>query len=117
MAFKFEKLDVWQKAVDLTFHVHELTKRFPKTERYILASQIQRAADSIALNIAEGSTGQTNSEFRMFLGYAIRSAMEVIACLFVGKKRGIIQEREFRDLYSDTEIIARMAQALRKSIG
>lgn len=62
--FKFEKLEVWQKAIESSFHIHELTRQFPKEELYILTSQIKRAADSIALNIAEGSTGQTNAEFR-----------------------------------------------------
>ena len=45
---------------------------------YVLTSQIKRAADSIALNIAEGSTGQSNPEFAKFLGYAIRSGIEVV---------------------------------------
>ncbi len=116
MAFKFERLEVWQRAVDLTSQVHELTKKFPTAEQYILTAQIKRAADSIALNIAEGSTGQTNSEFRLYLGYAIRSSMEAIACLFIGKRRGIIKENEFEHLYANTESIARMAQALRRRL-
>ncbi len=58
MAFKFEKLIVWQKAVDLSDVVNQVTKQFPKEEVYILTSQIKRAADSVSLNIAEGSTGQ-----------------------------------------------------------
>ena len=70
MAFKFEKLLVWQKAVDLSYDIHELTRSFPKEELFILTSQIKRAADSISLNIAEGSTGQSNAEFNKFLGYA-----------------------------------------------
>lgn len=86
VAFKFEKLEVWQKAVTLSSDIHELTKNFPREESYILTSQIKRAADSVALNIAEGSTGQTNAEFKLFLGYAIRSAIEVVSCLYVGKK-------------------------------
>jgi four helix bundle protein len=64
MAFKFEQLRVWQRALDLTLEVSDLTKRFN------LTSQIKRATDSIALNIAEGSTGQTNKEFNRFLGIA-----------------------------------------------
>ncbi len=116
MAFKFEKLDVWQRAVDLTYQVHELTEKFPQSEQYILTSQFKRAADSIALNIAEGSTGQTNAEFRLFLGYALRSAMEVVTCLHIGKRRKLISDKDFTELYEKTESISRMIQALRKSI-
>ncbi|CAN5147128.1 hypothetical protein BH09BAC6_BH09BAC6_08120 [soil metagenome] len=47
MSFKFEKLIVWQKAVDLAADVHELTRTFPKDELFILTAQIKRAADSV----------------------------------------------------------------------
>jgi hypothetical protein len=49
MTFKFEKLEVWQKAIKFGFHIHELTRKFPKEELYILTSQIKRAADSVGL--------------------------------------------------------------------
>ena len=117
MSFKFEKLDVWQKAIELGFRVHELAKQFPKDELFILTPQIKRAADSIALNIAEGSTGQTNAEFRLFLGYAIRSAIEVVSCLYIGKRRKLIKDQDFQELYSETEGLAKMLQALRKRLG
>lgn len=68
MSFKFEKLIVWQKAVELSYNVHELTRSFPKEELFILTGQLKRAADSVSLNIAEGSTGQSNPEFNKFLG-------------------------------------------------
>jgi four helix bundle protein len=84
MSFKFERLKVWQKSVDLTAEVHELTKSFPKDELFVLSAQIKRAADSVSLNIAEGSTGQSNAEFKKFLGYAIRSDIEVVSCLYLG---------------------------------
>jgi four helix bundle protein len=78
MAFKFEKLKVWEKAVDLSGEVAVLVRTFPKEERYVLATQMQRASDSISLNIAEGSTGQTDAEFKRFLGIALRSGLEVV---------------------------------------
>jgi len=116
MAFKFEKLEVWQKSIDLSFRIHELTRTFPKEEIYILTPQIKRAADSIALNIAEGSTGQTVSGFKLFIGYAIRSAIEVVSCLHIGKKRKLVKENKFQELYLELEIIIRMLQALRNSL-
>jgi four helix bundle protein len=66
------------KAVDLSANISELTKSFPKEELFILTSQIKRAADSVSLNIAEGSTGQSNPEWNKFLGYALRFDIEVV---------------------------------------
>ncbi len=116
MAFKFEQLTVWQKAIELSAHVHELTRKFPKEELYVLTSQMKRAADSVALNIAEGSTGQTNAEFKQFLGYALRSAIEVVACLYVGKRRGLISVQGFQRVYDETTEIIKMIQGLRNAL-
>ena len=113
---KFERLIVWQKALELTAQVHELTKKFPKDELYILTAQIKRAADSVALNIAEGSTGQTDPEFRQFLGYAVRSAVEVVGCLHIGRKREMINEKDFKRVYDQTVEVLRMIHGLRNSL-
>ena len=116
MAFKFEQLKVWQKALKLSMQVDELTKMFPKEETYVLTAQIKRAADSAVLNIAEGSTGQSNAEFKQFLGYALRSEIEVVACLYIGRERGIINGQDFKRLYDSIEEIVKMTQALRRSL-
>ena len=116
MAFKFENLKVWQRAVDLTYEIHLLIKTFPDEEKYALSSQIKRAADSIALDIAEGSTGQSNKEFSRFLGIALRSGIEVVACLHLGKRREIIKQKDFDGLYAELEEIIKMIQGLRKSL-
>ncbi len=107
MAFKFEQLLVWQKAIDLTGIVHEMTLLFPKEELFILTSQIKRATDSISLNIAEGSTGQTNPEFKKFLSYATRSAIEVVSCLYIAKRRNLINETKFKDIDDKVEEIVK----------
>jgi len=116
MPFKFEKLIVWQKAVDLSDIVHQLAKKFPKDELYILTSQIKRAADSVSLNIAEGSTGQSNPEFNRFLGIALRSDIEVVGCIFLAKRRAYINDREFEVIYKMCEEILVMINALRKTL-
>src|SRR3989338_10956080 len=105
---KFERLTVWQKALDFSYQIHLLSKQFPREELYVLTSQLKRAADSIALNIAEGSTGQSHAEFKQFLGYALRSAIEVVACLHLGKKRALIPEEAFQRLYQQLEEIIKM---------
>jgi four helix bundle protein len=116
MAFKFEKLKVWQESVELTGLIHEVTEQFPKQELYVLTSQIMRAADSVSLNIAEGSTGQTNAEFKKFLGYAIRSGIEVVGCIYLAKRRNIISEESFQKVYTSVDGLITRIQALRKSI-
>src|SRR5260370_37488763 len=116
MSFKFEKLKVWQKAVNLAGDVNELTKTFPKEELFILSAQIKRAADSVSLNIAEGSTGQSNAEFRKFLTYALRSDIEVVGCLYLAQRRKLIDEQSFSNIYALCEEILIMINALRKSL-
>ena len=74
MPYKFEKLRVWQAAIEYVDLIYLLAEKLPKSEEYNLKSQIVRAARSIALNIAEGSTGQTDAEQARFLGMAIRSS-------------------------------------------
>jgi four helix bundle protein len=116
MAFSFENLRVWQDALDLSEKVNSLIKTFPSEEKYVLSTQIQRAADSVSLNIAEGSTGQTKPEFKRFLGIALRSAIEVIGCLYLGKRRNLISDPVFKQLYDFTETLIKSIQALRNSL-
>jgi four helix bundle protein len=116
MPFKFEKLIVWQKAVDLSDVVNQVTKSFPKDEIYVLTSQMKRAADSVSLNIAEGSTGQTNPEFKRFLGISLRSAIEVVGCIFLARRRGYISDDNFDRIYKMCEEILVMINALRNSL-
>jgi four helix bundle protein len=116
MAFRFEDLQVWQLAMDLDEQINQLTKTFPKEEIHILTSQIKRAADSVVLNIAEGSTGQSKAVFKVFLGYSLRSAIEVVSCLFIAKRRGYIAQEQFKILYNEYEVMVKKITALRNSI-
>ncbi len=116
MAFKFENLQVWHRALELSDEINQLTKTFPKDELFILTSQIKRAADSVVLNIAEGCTRQTNAVFKTFLGYSLRSAIEVVSCLFLAQKRNIIHDENFKKLYDEYEVLIKMITALRNSI-
>ncbi|HOZ52045.1 MAG TPA: four helix bundle protein [Chitinophagaceae bacterium] len=105
MPFKFEKLEIWNLAVDLADEVHVLTRKFPKEEMFSLTSQFKRASDSIALNIAEGSIGQTNPEQRRFMGFSIRSSAECVTCLYLARKRNYIDDAEFDLFYKKLELL------------
>ncbi|TAJ15408.1 four helix bundle protein [Marinilabiliaceae bacterium JC017] len=116
MKFKFEKLIIWQKSIDFGETIYQITRSFPKDERYNLTSQICRAADSIALNISEGSIGQSNPEFRRFMGYAIRSLAEVVTCLHKAVLREYISKNEFNQLYEESFNLMNMMIAFKKGI-
>jgi len=116
MAFKFENLKVWQLSLEITDEVDELAHTFPTHELYSLSSQIRRAANSVSLNIVEGSTGLTNAEFRRFLVIANRSALEVVGCLYLAQRRRYVSEDKFANLYSKVEILVKMIQALINSL-
>ncbi len=112
--FKFEKLNIWQKAMDFGEVIDRLALKFPEREKFNLASQICRASDSIALNISEGSIGQSNPEQRKFMGYSIRSLAEVVTCLFKAKRRKYIDEVKFVELYNEAFHLMNMMSAFKK---
>ena len=100
MQFKFENLIIWQKAIEFGEDMHKLAIDFPEVEKYNLSSQLRRAADSIALNISEGSILQSDAEFRKFLGYSIRSLAEVVTCLHKSRLRNYVSVDDFNRYYS-----------------
>jgi four helix bundle protein len=116
MPFKFEKLEIWQLAIILANDVHNLTRDFPKEEMFSLVVQMKRAADSISLNIAEGSTGQSNAEQAKFLRYAQRSALEVVNCLYLAIKRNYINKETFDKFYAELDKIAAKIQAFKNHL-
>lgn len=116
MAFKFENLIVWQKAIDLNDLIFQISKNFPSEEKFNLTSQIRRAIDSVSLNIAEGSTSQSNPEFSRFLGYSIRSTVEVVCALFIAKRRNYLSDDLFNEAYAKSEELVKMIQSLRNHL-
>jgi four helix bundle protein len=116
MSFKFENLIIWQKAMDFGENIFELSCKFPKEETYNLTSQIRRAVDSVALNISEGSIGQTDPEFKRFIGIAIRSLAEVVTCLYKASRRKYINEEEFKINYEEAFNLMNMMIAFKEKI-
>jgi len=118
MPFKFEKLEVWQLAVEYIDQVYSIAEQLPRSEEYNLKSQIVRAATSVALNIAEGSTGQTDAEQARFLGMAIRSLLETVACQHIIRRRSLLENSAPLDeAYRRAEILAAKLHAMRKMVG
>lgn len=114
--FKFEKLIIWQNSMDFAEKINAIIDGFPEKEKFNLSSQILRAADSIALNISEGSIGQSNLEQKKFIGYAVRSLAEVVTCLHKASRRNYILSTEFEPLYNEAFALMNMINAFKKSL-
>jgi len=116
--YKFERLEVWQLALDYIDQIYGVAEALPKREEYNLKSQMTRAATSIALNIAEGSTSQSDAEQRRFLGMALRSLIETVACLHLISRRAYLSDLQpLRDAYTaSTKLFAKL-QAFRAALG
>ena len=114
--FNFEKLDVWQKAIDFAELVYKHTRQFPGDERFGLTNQMRRAAVSISSNIAEKTSRMSQIDFARFIEIATGSVFEVISQAFVGRRKGFLNEADFRAIYKVAEEVGRMLSGLRKSL-
>ena len=117
MPFKFEKLEVYQLALDYVDEIYELANKLPKSEDFNLKSQITRAATSVVLNIAEGSTAQSDAEQARFLGMAVRSVLETVACQHIIQRRKFIDDQKSLDqITENARILASKLHAFRNAI-
>lgn len=96
---RFEDIEGWQMARELTKMVYEITKKGDFARDYGLKDQIQRASGSIMHNIAEGFDGGSNAEFIKFLRYSQRSCSEVQSELYVALDQKYISQEEFNGIY------------------
>ena len=97
---RFEEIEAWQLARELSLKVYSLTKKPEFSHDYGLKRQIQDAAGSSMHNIAEGFDSETNREFIRFLRYAKRSCTEVQSELYVALDQMYITSSEFQDVYN-----------------
>jgi len=88
--FSFEKLEVWQLARILTTDIYKHTANFPQEEKYLLTSQLRRAAVSVASNLAEGSTRTSAKDKAHFTTVAFSSLMEVFNHLIIAVDLGYL---------------------------
>lgn len=117
MSFKFEQLDVWKMSLDYCDLIYELADKLPESERFNLKSQITRAATSISLNIAEGSTSQSDAEQSRFLGMALRSLIETVACQRLITRRNYVSDKIFMEkLDLQAQELAKRLHAFRHSL-
>jgi four helix bundle protein len=114
--FKFEKLMVWQRAVEYADLTYSLTRSFPADERFGLTSQMRRAAVSVSSNIAEGSSRNSNVDFARFVEIATGSLFESVSQAFISRRQGFLNEEAYLQIYGAAEEQGRMLSGLRGTL-
>jgi four helix bundle protein len=114
--FGFEKLEVCQKAIELSDCVYGFTRPFPSDERFGLTSQLRRSSVSVAANIAEGSGRGSSPDFARFIEFSYSSLMELVTEATIADRQGFLPQQKFEQPYKRSEEIARMLSGLRSSL-
>ena len=113
MAFKFEELKIWKESVRFASEVYALTKKFPRREEFGIISQLNRAAVSVSLNIAEGEGRNSDPDLSRFIQISIGSLNEVVTILYISLEQKYIDKTEFDLFYKRSEDISKMFHAFR----
>lgn len=113
--FPFEKLEVWQEARRLVRDVYGITRNFPPEEKFGLTSQINRAAISVASNLAEGSSRTSLKDQAHFSQLAYSSLMELACQITMASDLGFLRDDILDKTSSDLSALANKINALRKS--
>jgi four helix bundle protein len=114
--FRFEKLDVWQRAVNHADYIYTATRSFPSDERFGLTNQMRRAAVSVSSNIAEGSGRASDIDFARFLEFSYSSLMEVVSQSTVARRQLFLPQPAFDTIYRESEELSRMLSGLRSTL-
>ena len=112
----YRGLLVWQRGVDLTEAIYALTELMPSSERYGLASQIQRSAVSIPSNIAEGHARSHTGDYLKHLSYARGSLAEVETQIIVAVRVKRVTREDAMKSWELAQEVGRMLTGLVKSV-
>ena len=108
MIHSYKDLEIYKRSYALALRVHELTKKYPESEKYDLISQIRRCSKSIPTNIAEGYGRQSKEEFKRFLRISLGSCNETQVHLEFCRDLKYINRDEYEELSKELDEIGRM---------
>ena len=112
----FRDFDAWRIAMGLAESVYRLVERLPKIERFELASQMRRAAVSVASNVAEGHASGSDRRFRYHVGVSLGSVAELSTCTELCLRFGYIDGEAARDLENELVRTRQLLHGLKNSI-
>ena len=112
----YKDLTVWQKSMDLVDEIYNLTEKFPKSETYGLASQMQRSAVAIPSNIAEGQKRNYSKEFLQFLYISYGSGAELETQLEICKRLPKLKNLDYNKAEQLLNEVMKMLNVLTSSL-
>jgi four helix bundle protein len=112
----FRNLIVWQRSIQMTVAIYQLTKPFPTDERFGLTNQLRRASVSVASNIAEGYGRGSKGEYKHFLGMARGSNAEVQTQLVLASELGFGDPETLIEAEELSLEVARMLTSLMQKL-
>lgn len=113
--FRFENMEIWQRAVDLSMPVFDIADELETMRKYRFSEQLRAAMLSVSNNMAEGSGSSSDTDFANFLNIARRSIFEVASMLIVFHRRMLLPERPTAILGELIEL-SKMTIAFRKTL-
>jgi four helix bundle protein len=114
--FRFREWPAYRAAKSFRRKIRELAKKLPETEKYLLRDQMSRAADSMCLNIAEGSNKLSDTEFSKYLNTSETSLEEVVCCLDLILEDGHISKDDFEECLKEAEELGAQLIAFGKKV-
>ncbi|MCK5442189.1 MAG: four helix bundle protein [Maribacter sp.] len=96
--FSFEKLKVWQKAIELSEFIYKLTQKFPSEEKFGLISQMRRCSVSMSSNLSEGSVRHSGKDKARFTEISFGSALELLNQSILPNKLGYISTKDIESI-------------------
>jgi four helix bundle protein len=114
--FRFEKLDVWQKAMEWVDGIYQAVSNFPDNEKFGLTSQLKRSSLSVASNIAEGSGRKSNKDFARFIEVSYGSLMEAVCQCMIAKRQKFMTEDDYQSIRTGAIELSKMLSGLRSHL-
>ncbi len=112
--YSFEKLEVWNEAIELAITIYQVTENFPDQEKYGLTSQMRRCSVSVSSNIAEGTIRSTSKDKSKYMTIAYGSTMELLSQLVISLKLGYINQDTYLSIRKQIESITNKLNSLKK---
>ena len=116
MKFRFKEFRVYQEAKDYCKFSRDIIKKYIERHDKALTNQIERAINSVVLNIAEGSADNSDAEFARFLGISIRSVYESVAGFDLATLYEYIDDRLNEKVEDKAHILVKQLASFRNKL-